>query len=115
MDLVAPRPEAPIDPIVKEGHHPLRARGPEFLGVPDRYAGEVRVEARGKDVDLRIGAGQPDEAHNAPIRIDESCRGQLDVGGVGAQQREARLWRVSTQVLHTPLELVVADHADVYA
>jgi len=31
---------------------------------------------------------------------------------VGAQEREARLRRVLVQVLHTPLELAIADHAD---
>jgi hypothetical protein len=83
--------------------------------VPYGHAGEVRVEIGGGGVDLRIGAGQPDEAHNAPFSLDNRRRGQSGLGGVGAQQREARLWGVRTQMLHTPLELVVADHADVYA
>ncbi len=115
MYLVAPRPEAPIDSVVQERHHPLRARGPEFLGVLHGHAGEVGVEIGGGDVDLRIGAGQPDEAHNGPFSLDERRRGQLDLGGVGAQEREACLWCVHEQVLHTPLELVVANHAHVYA
>jgi hypothetical protein len=114
VDLVAPRPEAPIHTVVQERHHPLRARGPEFIGVPDRHASEVRVEARGGDVDFRIGAGQPDEAHNAPFSLDDGRRGQSDLGGVGAQQREARLRCVRAQVLHPPFELVVANHAHVY-
>jgi hypothetical protein len=70
------------------------------------------VEARSEDVDLRIRAGQPDEAHGAGLRFNHGCGRQSDLGGVGAQEREARLWRVLVQVLHTPLELVVADHAD---
>ena len=100
MDLVASCPEAPIHPIVQERYHPLRARGPEFLGVPDRYAGEVRVETWCGDVDLRIRAGQSNKAHNAPFSLDESRRGQSDLVDVGAQQREARLRRVRAQVLH---------------
>ena len=44
--------------------------------MPYRYAGEVRVEIWGKDVDLRVGAGQPDKANNAPFSLDESRRGR---------------------------------------
>jgi hypothetical protein len=83
--------------------------------VPFGHAGEVRVETWCGDVDLRIGAGQTDEAHNAPFSLDEGRRGQSDLGGVGAQEREARLRRVRAQVLHPPFELVVANHAHVYA
>jgi hypothetical protein len=52
------------------------------------------VEARSEDVDLRIGAGQPDEAHGAGLCFDYGCGRQSDLGGVGAQEREARLRRV---------------------
>jgi hypothetical protein len=69
---------------VQERHYPLRTRGPEFLGMPARHAGEVRVEARGGDVDLRVGTCQPDKAHNAPFSLDDCRRGQSDLGGVGA-------------------------------
>src|SRR5688500_38845 len=40
--------------------------------------------------------------------------GDVRLGRVGTQERVTRLGRVRTQVLDSPLELVVADHANVY-
>jgi hypothetical protein len=41
-----------------------------------------------------------------------STRQHISAEAVGAQEREARLRRMLVQVLHTPLELAIADHAD---